>query len=156
MKLFHHALLGSALAFSVAVAASLPHAAEEEEEAADEAQAAVEENDVPVYTVEDGRVDAGTAHGYMVYTGVCMPCHGPDGVGSSFAPSLVRAAERRTYEQMYETIRDGRSLLPGQVMPPFGEDENVMEAVPDIYRYLKARADGELGRGRPQLLEDGG
>jgi mono/diheme cytochrome c family protein len=156
MKRFHQVLVGSVLAFSVAVAAGLPHAAEEEEEVVDEAQAAVEENDVPTYTVENGRVDAGTAHGYMVYTGVCMPCHGPDGVGSSFAPSLVRAAERRTYEQMYETIHDGRSLLPGQVMPPFGEDENVMEAVPDIYRYLKARADGELGRGRPQLLEEGG
>jgi mono/diheme cytochrome c family protein len=91
--------------------------------------------------------------GYLVYTARCMPCHGPDGLGSSFAPSLVRAAERRTFAQFEETVRNGRSLLPGQVMPPFGGDEQVMAHVDDIWRYLKARADGALGRGRPEVLE---
>jgi mono/diheme cytochrome c family protein len=45
--------------------------------------------------------------GWEVYTGTCMACHGPDGLGSSFAPSLVRAAERRTFEQFAQTDRRG-------------------------------------------------
>jgi mono/diheme cytochrome c family protein len=119
--------------------------------AADQAEDAAE----PTYTVVDGNADADTVQGYLVYTAQCMPCHGPDGVGSSFAPSLMRAAERRTFAQFVETVRDGRSLLPGQVMPPFGDNETVMAHVDDIWRYLNARADGALGRGRPQVLETG-
>ncbi len=34
-------------------------------------------------------------------------------------------------------------------MPAFGTDPNVMCYIEDIYTYLKARADGSLGRGRP-------
>jgi hypothetical protein len=40
-------------------------------------------------------------------------------------------------------------------MPPFGDNETVMAHVDDIWRYLNARADGALGRGRPQVLEMG-
>jgi hypothetical protein len=40
-------------------------------------------------------------------------------------------------------------------MPPFGDNETVMAHVDDIWRYLTARADGALGRGRPQVLEMG-
>jgi hypothetical protein len=40
-------------------------------------------------------------------------------------------------------------------MPPFGDNETVMAHVDDIWRYLTARADGALGRGRPQVLETG-
>ena len=37
-------------------------------------------------------------------------------------------------------------------MPSFGEDPNVMNYVDDIYAYLKARADGVIGRGRPDKM----
>jgi mono/diheme cytochrome c family protein len=118
--------------------------------------AADEEQSEPLaYKVVDGKADPDTVQGYLVYTARCMPCHGPDGLGSSFAPSLVRAAQRRTFAQFQETVRNGRSLLPGKVMPPFGEDEQVMAHVDDIWRYLQARADGALGRGRPEVLEVG-
>jgi mono/diheme cytochrome c family protein len=93
--------------------------------------------------------------GYTVYTASCMACHGPDGVGSSFAPSLLRAAERRTFDDFTESIRDGRAIQPTMIMPPFGDDERVMNHVDDLWRYLKARADGALGRGRPRLIEEG-
>lgn len=106
------------------------------------------------YTVVDGRVDEGVAMGYQVYTGSCMPCHGPDGLGSAFAPSLLRAAERRTFEDFAQTIAEGRDVLPGQVMPSFADDVRVMSHVQDIWNYLGARAEGELGRGRPQPLEE--
>jgi mono/diheme cytochrome c family protein len=109
----------------------------------------------PIYTVVDGKVDAATMTGYTVYGGACMACHGPDAVGSTFAPSLVQAAGRRTFEQFETVLRDGRSIQPGQVMPPFADNQRVMDHAEDIWRYLKARADGALGRGRPQPLEEG-
>lgn len=106
------------------------------------------------YTVIDGRVDESTLMGFTVYTGSCMPCHGPDGLGSSFAPSLVRAAERRTFDDFARSIIMGRDFLPGQVMPSFADDFRVMSHVQDIWNYLGARAEGGLGRGRPQLIEE--
>jgi hypothetical protein len=38
------------------------------------------------------------------------------------------------------------------VIPAFGEAMDVMENIDDIYSYLKARADGAVGRGRPERL----
>jgi mono/diheme cytochrome c family protein len=105
------------------------------------------------YTVVDDRVDESTLMGFSVYTGTCAACHGPDGMGSSVAPSLIRAAERRTFEQFAQTVAEGRSLLPGMVMPSFAGDMRVMTHLQDIWNYLGARAEGGLGRGRPQLLE---
>jgi mono/diheme cytochrome c family protein len=117
--------------------------------------AAQEDSNPPTYTVIEGKADPATANGYMIYTAKCMACHGPDGLGSSFAPSLVQAAERRTFAQFTETVRNGRSLQPGRVMPAFGNDQQVMAQVDDIWRYLTARAEGALGRGRPEVLEVG-
>jgi mono/diheme cytochrome c family protein len=105
------------------------------------------------YTVVDDRVDESTLMGFSVYTGTCAACHGPDGLGSSVAPSLIRAAERRTFDQFAQTVAEGRSLLPGMVMPSFADDMRVMSHLLDIWNYLGARAEGGLGRGRPQLIE---
>lgn len=106
------------------------------------------------YTVVDGKkVDESTLTGYNIYGGSCMACHGPDGLGSSFAPSLVRAVQRRTFEDFAQTIAGGRSLQPGMVMPSFGEDMRVMSHIEDLWNYLGARAEGGLGRGRPRALD---
>lgn len=115
-----------------------------------------EELEEPSYRVVDGAADVDTVQGYITYTAQCMPCHGPDGLGSSFAPSLLRAAERRTFAEFHETVRDGRSVMPGQVMPSFGDAPQVMDNVDNIWRYLTARAEGALGRGRPVPLEEPG
>jgi len=40
------------------------------------------------------------------------------------------------------------------VMPPFGEVEDVVLYLDDIWAYLKARADGVVGRGRPARIGD--
>ena len=40
------------------------------------------------------------------------------------------------------------------VMPALAEVEEVVNHVDDIYSYLKARADGVIGRGRPKRLAD--
>lgn len=105
------------------------------------------------FTVENGKIDPHTYQGYIVYTRVCQACHGPDGLGSSFAPSLVRAAERRSFAEFARTIAGGLQIRPGRVMPSFADDEYVLSHISNIYSYLKARSSGKLERGRPDVIE---
>ena len=105
------------------------------------------------YSVVDGKVDKGTYNGYRRYGDACLRCHGPDGVGSSYAPNLTESLQRLSYEQFTEVVINGRQNLgAGQekVMPAFGNVEDVATYIDDIYAYLKARSDGAVGRGRPQ------
>ena len=53
---------------------------------------AAQENEKP-YTITDGKVDKKTFNGWRRYTESCLRCHGPDGAGSSYAPSLVDSAK---------------------------------------------------------------
>lgn len=106
------------------------------------------------YTVIDGKVDQATYDGYIAYTRSCMACHGPDGLGSSFAPSLIQAAERRNFGEFSNTIVSGLEIQPGRVMPSFADDEYVLSNVENIYSYMKARGAGDLGRGRPKVIEE--
>lgn len=105
------------------------------------------------YVVEEGKVDPNTYKGYLVYTRACMACHGPDGLGSSFAPNLIRAAERRGWADFAGTVAAGREVQPGQVMPSFADDPYVMRNLPYIFSYMRARGEGGLGRGRPRIIE---
>jgi methanol metabolism-related c-type cytochrome len=109
------------------------------------------------YTVEDGKVDRKTYNGWRRYTESCMRCHGPDGAGSSYAPDLVESAKHMTKEQFEDVVVNGRTNVntaSENVMPPFGEVEDVILYLDDIWAYLKARADGVLGRGRPPRVGD--
>lgn len=118
-----------------------------------EAQAADQEQ--KPYTIIDGKVDKGTYNGYRRYGESCMRCHGPDGGGSSYAPSLVDSLKSLSYDDFVGTVVNGKQTLgAGQekVMPSFAEVQDVMLYIDDIYAYLKARSDGALGRGRPQRL----
>lgn len=109
------------------------------------------------YTVENGKVDKKTYNGWRRYTESCMRCHGPDGAGSSYAPDLVDSAKHMTKEQFEDVVINGRTNVgtaSENVMPPFGEVEDVVLYLDDIWAYLKARADGVLGRGRPPRIGD--
>jgi methanol metabolism-related c-type cytochrome len=109
------------------------------------------------YTVQDGRVDKDTYNGYRRYGNSCLACHGPDGLGSSYAPSLVESLTRLSREEFNEVVVNGRqnvSQAVQRVMPPFGLVEDVMLYLDDIYAYLKARSDGAIGRGRPERIGD--
>lgn len=107
----------------------------------------------PTYHVaEDGTVDWPTYEGFRRYGAACIHCHGPDGLGSSFAPSLVSALKTLSYRQFFRVVADGsQSAGPAgaSVMPPFGDDPNVRCHIDAIYVYLRARADGAIPRGRP-------
>jgi len=109
------------------------------------------------YTVEDGKVDRKTFNGWRRYTESCLRCHGPDGAGSSYAPSLVDSVKQMSKDQFDDIVINGRtnvSAASENVMPPFGEVEDVVLYLDDIWAYLKARADGVLGRGRPPRIGD--
>jgi methanol metabolism-related c-type cytochrome len=109
------------------------------------------------YTVEAGKVDKGTYNGWRRYTESCLRCHGPDGAGSSYAPDLLDSLKTLSEDQFKEVVVNGRqnvSASQTSVMPPFGEVEDVMLYIDDIYAYLKARSDGALDRGRPQRIGD--
>jgi methanol metabolism-related c-type cytochrome len=105
------------------------------------------------YTVKDGKVDQATYNGWRRYTESCLRCHGPDGAGSSYAPDMLDSLKNMSEEEFNEVVVNGRknvNTASTNVMPPFGEVEDVMLYLNDIYAYLKARSDGALGRGRPE------
>ena len=112
----------------------------------------------PTYNIKpDGTVDWYTDSGYIRYSESCLRCHGPDGLGSSYAPSLVDALKTMNYDQFLATVAAGKTAVntaQDLVMPAFGTDKNVMCVIDDIYVYLRARSDGALGRGRPEKHED--
>ncbi len=106
----------------------------------------------PTYHIEGNKVDYYTFAGYIRYTANCMQCHGPDGMGSSYAPSLVDALKTMDYTQFLTIVASGKkdvNAAQNLVMPAWGDNRNVMCYIDDIYIYLRARADGALGRGRP-------
>ena len=107
----------------------------------------------PTYNVAaDGKVDWPTYSGFQRYNAECLRCHGPDGMGSSYAPALVDSLKTMDYGTFLATVAQGRkNLVNGQdkIMPMLGDDKNVMCYLDDIYTYLKARSDDAIGRNRP-------
>jgi mono/diheme cytochrome c family protein len=52
----------------------------------------------PTFKIQaDGTVDWYTFSGYRRYHSDCHVCHGPDGVGSSYAPALADSLKRLDY-----------------------------------------------------------
>jgi mono/diheme cytochrome c family protein len=102
---------------------------------------------VKYYCVEGGKADAETYNGFRRYHAACNHCHGPDGMGSTFAPSLIeRLPNREAFRRfVLEGVENGPSTMKG-----FAGDPNVAPFVDDIFAYLQARADGVLARGRPR------
>lgn len=114
----------------------------------------------PAYNVKpDGTVDFYTYAGYRRYHADCHVCHGPDGMGSTYAPALAESLKKLSYDDFREVIVNGRKAKAGasaqeSVMPSFGTNRNVICYLDDLYVYLKARSDGALQRGRPEKRED--
>ena len=105
------------------------------------------------YSVVNDKVDQGTYNGWRRYHASCHTCHGPDGLGSSYAPNLVDSLKAMPYEDFAEVVINGRENVTTSqqsVMPAFGMVMDVATYIDDIYGYLQARADGVLGRGRPE------
>jgi methanol metabolism-related c-type cytochrome len=117
----------------------------------------------PVAT-KDYKVDWETWQGFRRYHDACHVCHGPNALGSTFAPALAESLKTMDYETFYGTVVGGRIVDRAgtkYVMPSFGEDKNIMCYLDDIYSYIKARSnysasEGKQGMppGRPNGRED--
>ena len=107
----------------------------------------------PTYKIApDGTVDWYTYSGYRRYHSECHTCHGPDGMGSTYAPALMESMRHLSYTDFYAVVAGGKkdvSAAQELVMPANGENKNVMCYIDAIYVYLRARADDAIGRGRP-------
>ena len=117
---------------------------------------------VPVVT-KDYTVDWGTWNGFRRYHDACHVCHGPNALGSTFAPNLSDSLKTMDYNTFIATVSSGRVVNRAgteYVMPAFGEDKNIMCYIDDIYTYIKARSlnatDSKTGMpaGRPNGRED--
>ncbi|WP_290986732.1 c-type cytochrome [Hyphomicrobium sp.] len=116
----------------------------------------------PVVT-KDYTVDWGTWNGFRRYHDACHVCHGPNALGSTFAPALAESLKTMDYNTFVATVSGGRVVNRAgteYVMPSFGSDKNIMCYIDDIYTYIKARSlyatDSKTGMppGRPNGRED--
>jgi methanol metabolism-related c-type cytochrome len=107
----------------------------------------------PTFKVKpDGTVDFYTYAGFIRYSANCLQCHGPDGMGSTYAPSLLHSLQSLSYSDFLATVVGGKKDVNAAqtlVMPALGTNKNVMCYIDAIYVYLRARSDQVVGRGRP-------
>ncbi|PWJ75801.1 methanol metabolism-related c-type cytochrome [Pseudaminobacter salicylatoxidans] len=112
----------------------------------------------PTFKIQpDGTVDWYTFSGFRRFNSDCHVCHGPDGVGSTYAPALVDSLKTMDYGTFMSIVAEGRKDVGNgneKVMPAFGDNKNVYCYMDDLYIYLRARAVGDLPRGRPAKKED--
>lgn len=76
----------------------------------------------------------------------CARCHGRDYGGWS-APDLVAAMREGSRERFDRIVLDGE-IVRG--MPGYKSQEFVVSELDAMYGYLRARAEGVIGAGRPQ------
>lgn len=128
------------------------------------------------YRIKDGKVDRGTYAGWRLYHSACYGCHGVDATGTDLAPNLVQRVRGMTprafvtkvltsyrITQQPDAASDSRDVLVDEilrkergakgriVMPAWENDPKISPHVLDLFAYLNARADGQLGPGRPTL-----
>jgi methanol metabolism-related c-type cytochrome len=111
----------------------------------------------PTFKVTDGNVDWYTYSGYRRYHSECHVCHGPDGMGSTYAPALRDSLKTMSYSDFFGVVASGRKNVNSSqenVMPAFGDNPNVACYMDDLYVYLRARANDAVGRARPAKHED--
>lgn len=100
-------------------------------------------------------VDNDTYQGWKQYELNCSRCHGEDAVGSSFAPALIVSLREGgtipTAESFLTTVCAGR---PDKGMPAWCALGLEIDKIQRMYLYVKGRADGKIGPGRPAVREN--
>ena len=114
-------------------------------------------DEIPTFNVgADGTVDWYTFSGFRRYHSECHVCHGPDGMGSTYAPPLKDAVMNLDYWEFTAVVAAGLEQVDASgnsVMPAFGLNQNVMCYLDDIWVYLRARGADAIPRGRPVKRE---
>src|SRR5215831_20285430 len=63
----------------------------------------------PTYSIKpDGTVDWYTYSGFVRYSSECLRCHGPDGLGSSYAPGLTDSLKTSSYSDFLGIVASGK------------------------------------------------
>ena len=108
----------------------------------------------PTFKVaSDGTVDWYTYSGYRRYHSECHVCHGPDAMGSTYAPALKDSLKTMSYGDFVGVVASGRKN-GNSVMPALGDNPNVACYMDDFYIYLRARANNAVERVRPAKHDD--
>src|SRR5690348_5767 len=112
--------LSAAVCFGIVVKTAL------RAQSTDQGSGTATSNEEKPYVVKDGKVDKATFNGWRRYTESCLRCHGPDGAGSSYGPSLVDSLKEMSEEDFKYVVMNGRisTVQPNSVMPPFGMVED--------------------------------
>ena len=117
------------------------------------------EGDPPSYEVtcpedvtdaKDCTVDSILYTGWRTYKIECQQCHGGGGMGSTFAPNLMDRINKEgvDYGRFLYVMDNGYTGQMG-VMPSLKANPRVQKNKAAIYAYLKARANGDMPKGRP-------
>jgi len=99
------------------------------------------------------KVGKPTFMGWLTFQTTCFVCHGNGGVGTTFAPNLQDRFNQHgvDFAVFSFVLQHGYRGEIG-IMPCWKDNPRVMNNIDNLYRYLKARADGKLPLGRPQVL----
>lgn len=107
------------------------------------------------HLVPKDTVDVDTYNGWKQFELNCARCHGEFGVGTSFAPALIVSLKADnnipTQEAFITVVCAGR---PDKGMPGWCALGLEMDKIQKIYSYLKGRADGKIGPGRPAVRDN--
>ena len=133
------------------------------------------------YRVVDGKVDESTFLGWRAFHSACHACHGVDAVGTDVAPNLVERVKRLSaHDFSVKVLTSYRLVFPSSevsgddltalrsefveevlrrergdlIMPAWEDNQKVHAHVLDLYAYLRARADGALGPGKPERVSN--
>jgi len=105
--------------------------------------------DDALYTVTDGtHLDANSYKGFKLFRNWCARCHGTYGQGL-VGPNLADSLKIIDKEEFFKTVENGKAGTIGS-MPPWKANVKVMEGRDQLYAYLKARSDGEIGAIKPK------
>jgi methanol metabolism-related c-type cytochrome len=134
---------------------TLPDGSKTQEGAKDEdGKWVLPDGTITYHVKKDGGLDWYAYSGFKRYhdVGGCTQCHGPAGKGSTFGPALVESLKNMDYATFLDIVAKGRIRKQGDaesVMPPLGDNKNVMCFIEDIYAYLRGRAQGAVNESRP-------
>jgi hypothetical protein len=144
------------------------------------ADSAEQQEEAP-YKVVNGKVDERTFLGWQAFHSACHACHGVDAIGTAVAPNLVERVKTLSARDFsIKVLTSYRLALPsGEVsgddptalrgafldevlrrqrgeliMPAWEGDPKIRPYLLDLYAYLRARADGALGPGKPERITD--
>jgi mono/diheme cytochrome c family protein len=99
-------------------------------------------------------VEVAVYKGWQQYSLQCARCHGEDGQGTSFAPSLLVAlrpdGNAPSREEFLSILTKGREDKGMPSATKLGLDSVYFDG---MYQYLKGRSDGRLLGGRPARRE---